>query len=156
MYGDRIKTHDKVEYTANPNFPMAPAWAKMMGELYVTRFPLINDARKEGNKLDKDPFCNDYHLFKVDKGVFCADKLVPCTQSLLAFQGMTVDECRAYSKSVDGHCDAFLTACRAFEETPNMANWKAYREEFKFIYAALWNNFFYRIYMKEQSSTFAN
>jgi hypothetical protein len=30
-----------------------------------------------------------------------------------------------------------------------MANWNIYREEMKYIYAALWLNFFWRIFMKE-------
>jgi hypothetical protein len=44
-YGNRIRVHEGVDYAANPNFAMAPAWAKMMTGIYETRFKLVNEAR---------------------------------------------------------------------------------------------------------------
>ena len=39
---------------------------------------------------------------------------------------------------------------------PSVLNWKAYMRTYPDIYAALWNSFFWRMYLKQCSSTMAN
>ena len=109
-YGNRIRVHEGVDYAANPNFAMAPAWAKMMTGIYETRFKLVNEARSV--KLIKDTFNNEFRLFNVENGIYVADKLVPVKETLTAFKGMTIEDCVRYHEAVDKHSADFKKACK--------------------------------------------
>ena len=61
---------------------MAPAWAKMMTGIYETRFKLVNEARNKDNQLKADPFNPGHTLIKTEKGIYVADELVPCSETL--------------------------------------------------------------------------
>jgi hypothetical protein len=115
---------------------------------------MINNARM--TQLKTDTFNNEFNLFSVKEGVFVGDKLVPASETLLAFKDMTIGDAIRYSDHIDENCVKFTAACEAFKETPSMANWNKYREHHKHLYAALWLSFFWRMFMKEQSSTCAN
>lgn len=154
QYNNRLRANDGIDYALNPNFAMAPAFAELMSHIYKARFGMVNAART--TKLTKDTFCNDIHIFKTEEGSWLGDKLVPCSETMAALKGMTLDDCKQYSKNVDDNCDSYLKACAAFKENPTMANWNQYREHHSLLYAALWMSYFWRIFMKQKSSKCAN
>jgi hypothetical protein len=73
-----------------------------------------------------------------------------------AFKGMSLAEIKRYHAVVEEECRLYISACADFKENPSLNNWKAYMQKYPAIYAALWNSFFWRMYLKEQSSTAAH
>lgn len=69
---------------------------------------------------------------------------------------MSLSEIKKYHQTVEQCCKDYLEVCKAFMEEPSVLNWKAYCRCYPAIYAALWNSFFWRMYLKERSSTLAN
>lgn len=73
-----------------------------------------------------------------------------------AFDGMGLADIKNYHKNVEEECRNYLNACRAFEEEPSLKHWDAYTQHYSGIYAALWMSFFWRMYLKKESSSVAH
>lgn len=69
---------------------------------------------------------------------------------------MSLSEIKQYHKVIEQCCNDYLDICQAFMNEPSVLNWKAYCRAYPKVYAALWNSFFWRMYLKERSSSLAN
>jgi hypothetical protein len=149
QYNGRLIEVNNVMYVRNPNTPITPAWAELRKKLYKRRIDLINTAR---DKPIDDPFCHEvvYHES------YLADKYTPVSQTMKAFKGMTLSEIKRYHKNVEIICNEYLDACQKFMDEPNIINWRGYTYAYPDIYSALWLSYFWRMYLKEQSSTAAH
>ena len=149
QYAGRLITRDSEHYVRNPNTPITAPWAALRMKLYEERIKLINKARDEPIE---DPFVSDV----IYEGGYVADKLVPSSQTMKAFEGMSLTEIKRYHSNIEHVCEQYIEACASFMNEPNYNNWRAYTWYYPGIYAALWNSFFWRMYLKVQSSTMAN
>jgi phosphohistidine swiveling domain-containing protein len=137
-------------YTRNPNTALSPIWRQLYKSIYAARFPLVNSCRN--NKFQKDVLSN---VCK-DIGKYNVDLLVPTNRTLSIFEGMSLEECERYHKKVDDSSHEYIQACMAFFEIPCIENWNIYQEKYAPIYASLWLSFFWRMYLKQFSTTIAN
>ena len=73
-----------------------------------------------------------------------------------AFEGMGLAEIKRYHKVVEDAAHDYLQACSSFMTDPGIQTWKSYTRAYPALYAALWISFFWRMYIKEKSSSMAN
>ena len=152
-YG-RIIRKDNIIWIKNPNTKLSPIWSKLYASTYSERFGLVNKCRTKKLSNEENPMKDEKHC--VIDG-YNVDEYTTNNSNLeILFEGMTLEDAEKYCNLVDYESQRYLSACEEFEKNPTVKNWRIYVEAYKPIYAALWNSFLFRNYLKKMSTTYAN
>ncbi|KAJ3437415.1 phosphoenolpyruvate synthase [Anaeramoeba flamelloides] len=146
-----IKDEKEQVWVANPNHPLEKILQEFFGEGLQIRRQLINESRKENNKLPEEKILNN--SFKVIGGKIC-DSYQALDTVIKVFDKMDYEECKHFHKGYKNAVEQFLKSCEQF--SLNTESWQKYVSTFIRMAGYMWLSFFFRTYLNTKVSKMAN